>query len=141
VRRVYTSAALLSSEQQPPGSSEQGSSYVPIADVKSVGQLDARHRGLYYPVDETRIAEAFTQWYTNREQFTSKTVNADGGGTIRPLPKFRAGCTGLQHEFALSGYPYLMYRSAPSPLLLALPRVVVAFYATRHAKLIMPHAV
>jgi hypothetical protein len=93
----------------------------PIADAASAVQLQPRHQGFYYPIDETRIPEAFTQWYQNRETPQGKSVPIDGGGNIRPLPKFKAGCSGLQHEFALSGYPYVMYRYDEPSLLVTPP--------------------
>lgn len=94
----------------------QGAAAALIADVKQSSELMEVHRGRYYPIDERRIPEAFTQWYTNRTPYPSKTVHADGGGTIRSLPSFRAGCSGLQHELALSGYPYLLFRCAAAQL-------------------------
>jgi hypothetical protein len=65
-----------------------------------------------YPLSEDTIPEAFEQWYKNREALPQRTVNVDGGGVVPSLPRFVAGCQGLQHEFAQSCHPYIMYRCA-----------------------------
>jgi hypothetical protein len=79
-------------------------------DIRSSASLKRSHVGHYYPIDESRIPEAFQQWYTHRDIKSPKSVPIEGGGAIKPLPRFVAGCAGLQHELAQSQYPYLMYR-------------------------------
>lgn len=88
-----------------------------VAGTPSSAKLSHSHIGKYYPIDESRIPEAFDQWYSNRDRRTGKSVPIDGGGAIQPLPSFAAGCTGLQHELALSRYPYLMYRYASTAVI------------------------
>lgn len=83
-----------------------------VAGATSSAELNQRHVGKYYPIDEGRIPEAFDQWYSNRERRASRSVPVDGGGAIQPLPSFTTGCPGLQHELYVSRYPYLMYRCA-----------------------------
>eukprot|EP00892_Ulva_mutabilis_P000041 jgi/Ulvmu1/10037/UM059_0087.1 len=83
-----------------------------LASASSSAELGRQHIGKYYPLDEARIPEAFDQWYSNRDRRASRTVPIDGGGVVHPLPSFVAGCPGLQHELALSKYPYILYRSA-----------------------------
>lgn len=80
------------------------------ANIRTSSSLKPSHVGQYYPVDEGKIPEAFQHWYTNRDARASKTVPVEGGGAIKPLPSFVAGCSGLQAELAQSQHPYLMYR-------------------------------
>lgn len=80
------------------------------AHIRASSSLQPAHVGQYYPVDESKIPEAFQHWYTNRDARASKAVPVEGGGSIKPLPNFVAGCPGLQSELAQSQHPYLMYR-------------------------------
>lgn len=93
----------------PAPSSLQAGNVLP-ANVRSSASLQHSNVGQYYPIDESKIPEALQQWYTNRDARASKTVPIEGGGAVKPLPSFVAGCGGLQHELAQSQYPYLMYR-------------------------------
>lgn len=81
-----------------------------FAAAESSTDLKEAHTGLYYPVTEAKIAEAFERWYKNRAQHEGKTQAVEGGGAVRPLPKFVSGCVGLQYEFEMSRYPYVMHR-------------------------------
>jgi hypothetical protein len=85
-----------------------------FADAANSTELRQGDVGSYYALDEHRIAEAFEPWYSNRDVKAGKPYNADGGGTVRPLPSFSKGSVGLQLEFAQSYYPYLMYRCVHS---------------------------
>ena len=71
--------------------------------------------GQYYPLNEGLIPEAFQPWYDNRGAPPGKPVPIDGGGRVKALASFTAGCPGLQQEFAQSYYPYVMYRCALHP--------------------------
>lgn len=81
-----------------------------FADASSSDALTDEHIGKYYHIDETLIPEAFEPWYDNRGAPLGKSVPVDGGGRVQPLSFFKAGCPGLQYEFAQSYYPYIMYR-------------------------------
>lgn len=114
--RPYSSLSDAATDQEAPkdistpiASSLEAGNALP-ANIRSSGSLKHSHVGQYYPIDETKIPEAFQQWYTNRDARASKTVPIEGGGAIKPLPSFVAGCSGLQHELAQTQYPYLMYR-------------------------------
>ena len=83
-----------------------------IAEAAASTALSDSDVGAMYPVAEDTIPEAFEQWYDNREPKSTRSYPVEGGGAVRPLPHFVAGCSGLQHEFAQSRYPYVMYRCA-----------------------------
>lgn len=97
-------------------SAASAQSGIVVAGPSTSAGLRKADIGKYYPIDEGSIPEAFDQWYSNRDRRSSRSVPIDGGGAIQPLPAFAAGCTGLQHELALSRYPYLMYRYGFSSL-------------------------
>jgi hypothetical protein len=83
-----------------------------FAHVQDSTELKPENVGQMYPIAEDRIPEAFEQWYKNQTPQSEKTVSVDGGGEVRPLPHFAVGSQGLQHEFAQSRHPYLLYRCA-----------------------------
>lgn len=79
--------------------------------------LQDKDIGSYYPVDEVAISEAFEQSYSNRSKKVAKRLSSEGGAAVKPLPKFAAGCRGLQAEFAQSWYPYVLHRYALGSLM------------------------
>lgn len=83
-----------------------------FASAASSLDLQPAHAGIYYPLDEAVIPEAFEPWYAKRKRGSpnAKPYNSDVGIPVPALPRFTAGNIDLQHEITQSRYPYLMFR-------------------------------